>query len=319
MIRYEVLFCEIKEKGRYFECLFINSKIYNEYKYIRNQIRKNFTLYQDIIEKLLVSLDQSLALNSARLLNRFSPDLYPSPNYLEIINNLQLDSKINIFNYFRKIVSEISLSWEQRENIITICQFLDLNESLDFLKFFLDDPEVECRISLAKALKNHRSPEGQEILLKLLLDSSEEVRYTAGRSLGQILPGIHRNSSPSEILIRINPHILLKNIKLENMTQFEKYIWRQKGFDPLILEKNAYQSNEVLIQNYVMSVFKMTSSEKSSYLLLFNERIPIIIEVINSYMQEIINQSEKEEMLQLMELLHNKLYISSSDEFNILL
>jgi hypothetical protein len=209
---------------------------------------------------------------------------------------MPISLKQGVIQYFDYLLrTKKKFDWEERENIINICKEIKLQGCFHILQNFKDDTEEECKIALGAALQNHKNPESQNLLLKLLLDRSETVRGIAANSMRIILPGLKFTRTPSEILNHVSPLQLLTFLKGKPYFGFLKKIWEQKKFSPKILEQDQDFSNADLINIFIQTNLEseVSKTKARTYQLLLKSRMPHILDDLNSKLHAETNPQVK--------------------------
>ncbi len=310
---------EISNMCQYLISFLISIK-YNVYIYAKREIISHFDIYKKYLVNALIDENLALSLNAGQILFEVEPNEFPINDHIKIFSKLSNEKKKELFLTLRKRLENRKLNWDLREDAIYKLGALNYSKSLFILKNYLNDPDPQCRETLASILRNIRSIESVQILYHLLLDKKNSIRFQAAKSLMILLPGIYSNCTPQEILNKLKPLELIKIMKKNSIDTQLQRIWSRKGYNFEILNNFLFDSNETLIDNYLSKTnIASNRSELNSFFLLIMKRMPKIANDIIYFIQNKFEGNKKRIIEDLLSKIQNEFKIEKENGLAILL
>ncbi len=280
--------------------------------------------FEPYLIEALVNENEAIGLNAAKLLHVINNERYKSPNFYEIMKNLSELEKAKLMKKIeKKIVNLSNMSWKKRESIVRMLISLEIPKCVNKIQEFITDPDENIRFNIAASLPNFQTPLVEKLLIILLLDEKDKIRFKAAESLGVLFPNLYKNHSPQNILQIYGTKHPKKLLSL--MDSFKSNIniqkmWKKLGYDSNFIQKYYSVSDLTLIEKYIeYIVLSADGSLKNTINFIISDRMPRILEFISNKIKNEENVDKKRNFLQTYQDIQNLFTIKQRDGFILLL
>ena len=317
---------EISELELYYQYIihFLAAKNTNLFLKTVRLIQAEKKKFEPYLIEALVNENEAIGLNAAKVLNVINNGKYFSPNFYEIIKNLSELEKAKLLKKLgRKIVNLSNMNWKKRESIVRMLISLEIPNVIDFIQEFISDPDENIRYNIATSLPNFQTPLVENLLIILLLDEKDKIRFKAAESLGVLFPSLYKNQSPQNILQIYGTKHPKKLLSLMESFKFNKNIqkmWKKLGYDSNFIQKYYTASDLTLLEKYIeYVVLSGDISLKNTINFLISDRMPRILEFITKEIKIEENLDKKRNLIQTYQDIQNLFTIKQRDGFILLL
>ncbi len=287
-------------------------------------IQTNKKKFEPYLIEALVNENEAIGLNAAKLLHIINDDKFESPNFYNIMKNLSQSEKTKLLKKLdKKIVNLPNMNWKKRESIVRMLISLEIPNAVSKIQEFVSDPDENIRYNIAASLPNFQTPLVENLLIKLLLDEEDKIRFKAADSLGVLFPSLYKNQSPQNILQIFGTKQPKKLLSLMDSLKFNKNIqkmWKKLGYDSEFIQKFYSASDLILIEKYIEYVVLLAdNSLKNTINFLISDRMPRILEIISKEIKNEENLDKKKYLLRTYQDIQNLFTIKQRDGFILLL
>ena len=287
-------------------------------------IQANKKKFEPYLIDALVSENEAIGLNAAKLLHIINDDKFKSPNFYNIMKNLSESEKTKLLKKLdKKIVNLPNMNWKKRESIVRLLISLEIPNAVSKIQKFIGDPDENIRYNIAASLPNFQTPLVENLLIILLLDEKDKIRFKAAESLGVLFPSLYKNQSPQNILQIFGTKYPKKLLSLMESFKFNKNIhkmWKKLGYDSDFIQKFYSVSDLILIEKYVENIVLLADiSLKNTINFLISDRMPRILEYVSKKIKNEENLDKKRNLIQTYSDIQNLFTIKQRDGFILLL
>ncbi len=287
-------------------------------------IQANKKKFEPYLIEALVNENEAIGLNAAKLLHIFNIDKYKSPNFYDIMKNLSELEKTKLLKKLdKKIVNLPNMNWKKRESIVRLLISLEIPNAVIKIQEFVGDPDENIRYNIAASLPNFQTPSVENLLIILLLDKEDKIRFKAAESLGVLFPSLYKNQSPQNILQIFGTKHTKKLLSLMDSFKFNKNIqkmWKKLGYDSEFIQKYYSASDLILIEKYIEYIILLAdNSLKNTINFIISDRMPRILEFVSKKIKNEENLDKKRTLIQTYSDIQNLFTIKQRDGFILLL
>ncbi len=317
---------EESELELYFQFIihFLAEKDINLFLNTVKLIQANKKKFEPYLIEALVNDNEAIGLNAAKLLHVINNEKFQSPNFYEIMKTfpeLEKGKLMKILN--KKLVNLSDMNWKKRESIVRMLISLEIPTAVNKIQEFISDPDENIRYNIAASLPNFQTPLVEKLLIILLLDEIDKIRFKAAESLGVLFPSLYKNQSSQNILQIYgtkHPKKLLALMEsFKSNTNIQK-MWKKLGYDSNFIQKYYSASDSTLIEKYIENiVLSEDESLKNTINFIISDRMPRILEFISKKIKNEEDVDKKRNFLQTYQDIQNLFTIKQRDGFILLL
>lgn len=156
-------------------------------------------------------------------------------------------------------------------------------------------------------------------LYALLLDPKTQIRDTAAKSLGDLLPGLYTGKVSHEILESLDINELLDLLLPPPFPGHVKRILIKLGFDLVLLEQYLVSPDASLVEAFIQNTLRGTTDGMKSLLTLLCRRMPQIETYLDTTIQQEADPARKRHLHHTLETIHNEFKVPISNGFELYL